>query len=246
MPFKLEYTKPEDAPEAVRGELTEEDGKFFLEVETAKAFNAERSKLKTLRGDLDKKTAALGRYSKFQELQDDELDELLHLREMKKQGKPLTADERAELERLNKKSLDKLTSELTAEREARQKDQSELKRFKLVNPLRVIATSDKVGMFPEDFDLAWNAELNRFFKLAEEEGKKPRIVVLDEDGDETDVKPEDFFNKVYKQQRPKFFKATGAGGSGATQAGGGANRNDLGKLPATERLKAARQAGLKE
>lgn len=208
----------ESIPEAYRSSYEERDGKYHLkevEFEDPGEFRSKLSKKEKL---LTETNAKLARYSKLQELDSDELDELLTLREMKKQGKPLTTDEKAELERLNKKAVDKLTAELEAEREGRKQDQAQLKRFKLTDPIRAIATSEKVGMFPEDFDLAWS-EIGNRFKLVEEEGRKAKIVVLDEDGDESDVKVEDFFTKLYSQQRPKFFKASGNGGSGAAQSG---------------------------
>lgn len=194
--------------------------------------------------------AKLGRYTKFAELSDDELEELHGLRELKKSGKPLTVDEKADLERLHGKATKKLSDDLAARDEKLTTYERELKRFKLTDPLRAIATAEKVGMFPEDFDLAWS-EISSRFKLVEEEGKKARIVVLDEDGDESDIKPEDFFNKLYKQQRPKFFKGSGAGGSGAqnnAQGGKGgayAISREQARNPATYRAaeEAAKKAG---
>ena len=197
--------------------------------------------------DLDKLRNRVSRFTKLEELGDDlDVDELLTLRELKKTGKPLTTDERAELERLHQKAVAKLTTDLQSEQEGRKSEQAALKRYELTDPIRAIATSEKIGMFAEDFDLAWS-EIGGRFQLVKEESKKPRIVVLDEDGDETDIKPEDFFLKLYKQQRPKFFKAS-------VSAGGGAHNNTNNsysgtidpKLPATERLKLARSAGLKE
>ncbi len=39
--------------------------------------------------------------------------------------------------------------------------------------------------------------------------------MLDEDGDQTAITPQKFFETLYKEQRPKFYAASGAGGSGA-------------------------------
>jgi hypothetical protein len=225
MPIALTYDTRDAVPEVLKDHVAEKDGKFIFEAEPASVVTQTNGKLEKLRGDLDKKTARLGRYAKLEELGDDlDVDDLLSLRELKKQGKPLTADEKAEMERLHKKALDKANGDLAATSEKLKGYESELKRFKLVDPIRAVATSEKVGMFAEDFDLAWS-EIGRRFQLVEEEGKKPRIVVLDDDGDPTDTKVEDFFNKLYKQQRPKFFKASGAGGSGAANntSGGGGN-----------------------
>ncbi|MBK9316917.1 MAG: hypothetical protein IPM55_22125 [Acidobacteria bacterium] len=245
MPIKLSGTVEtlDNVPESYRDRYEQQGDKYYLkeiEFDDPAEF---RSKLQKKEKLLTETNAKLGRYSKLQELDDDELDNLLELREMKKQGKPLTTDEKAELERLHKKQADKLAAELNAEREARKADQAQLKRFKLTDPIRAIATSEKVGMFPEDFDLAW-AEIGSRFQLVEEEGRKSKIVVLDEDGDETDIKVEDFFIKLYSQQRPKFFKASDSGGSGAAPN----HRSkvldrDLSNLSAVERMKLARRMG---
>lgn len=239
----------EAIPEAYHSSYEQKDGKFHLtsvEFEDVGEYRSKLSKKEKLLTDTNTK---LGRYSKFQDLDDDDLDDLLNLRELKKQGKPLSVDEKAELERLNKKAIDKLTAELEAERTGRKAEQAQLKRFKLTDPIRAIATSEKVGMFAEDFDLAWS-EIGSRFKLIEEDDKKPRIVVLDEDGDESDIKIEDFFTKLYAQQRPKFFKASNVGGSGAQQAGkpgtqNGAHTIRRDEARDTARYRAARAAAEK-
>lgn len=225
MPISFTFDTRDAAPEGVREHLAERDGKFIFEAEPASVVTQTNGKLTKLRGDLDAKTARLSRYAKFEELGDEfDAEEFLSLRELKKQGKPLTADEKAEMERLHRKAVDKLTGDLTTTSEKLKGYESELKRFKLTDPIRAIATSEKVGMFAEDFDLAWS-EIGRRFRLVEEEGKKPRIVVLDDDGDPTDTKVEEFFTKLYSQQRPKFFKAKVSGGTGAQPGdkGGGGN-----------------------
>lgn len=220
MPVALPFDSRDAMPEAIRDYAVEKDGKFIFEAEPVSVVNQINDKLKKLRGDLDVKSSRLGRYAKLEELEDFDADEYLALREQKRAGKPLTADEKAELERIHGKTVEKLKGESTQLSEKLKAYESELKRYKLTDPIRAIATSEKVGMFAEDFDLAWT-EINSRFRLVEEDGKKPRIVVLDEDGDATDIKIEDFFTKLYKAQRPKFFKASGAGGSGAPSNTGG-------------------------
>lgn len=253
MPIKLPGVADtlESVPENYRDRYEEQGGRFHLKEIEFEEPTAYRARLDKKEKALNELNAKLGRYTKFQELDDDELDSLLELREMKKQGKPLTTDEKAELERLHKKQADKLAAELNAEREARKADQAQLKRFKLTDPIRAIATSEKVGMFAEDFDLAWS-EIGNRFKLVEEDGKKAKIVVLDEDGDESDIKVEDFFTKLYSQQRPKFFKASDSGGSGASNSNKGRVSNghtikrDQAKDPAVYRRakEAAEKAGV--
>lgn len=248
MPISFTFDTRDAAPEGVREHLAERDGKFIFEAEPASVVATANGKLTKLRTDLDAKTARLGKFAKLEELGDDlDVEDLLSLRALKAQGKPLTADEKAEIERLHKKALDKATGDLTTVNEKLKSYESELKRFKLVDPIRAVAISEKVGMFPEDFDLAWS-EIGRRFQLVEEEGKKPRIVVLDDDGDPTDTKVEDFFTKLYRQQRPKFFKGSGAGGSGAQPnngSGGGdkktMSRDQFEALSQAERMAVAKQ-----
>lgn len=242
MPIALYYDTAEAVPESLKNHVTEKDGKFVFEAEPVSEVEKTRSKYTKLSGDLDSLRGKYKRFEKLDTLGDDlDVDELLSLRELKKQGKPLTADEKAELERIHGKTVEKLKSESTQLSEKLKAYESELKKYKLTDPIRAIAVSEKVGMFAEDFDLAWT-EIGSRFKLIEEDGKKPRIVVLDEDGDATDIKIEDFFTKLYKQQRPKFFKASDKGGSGApsNNNGGGGKANDLSGLNPLERLNKAR------
>lgn len=227
MPVTLSYDTADAVPESLKNHVTEKDGKLVFEAEPLAEVEKTRSKYTKLSGDLD---TLRGKYKRFEPLEalgeNLDVDELLSLRELKKQGKPLTADEKAELERIHGKTVEKLKSESTQLAERLKSYESELKKYRLTEPIRAIATSEKVGMFPEDFDLAWT-EIGSRFKWVEEEGKKARIVVLDEDGDATDIKPEDFFTKLYKQQRPKFFKASDKGGSGApsnNNGGGGSGK----------------------
>lgn len=229
MPIELFFDTRDAVPEPLKDHVSERDGKLVFAAEPASVVETTNRKYTKLSGDLDGLRKKLGKYSKFEELGDEfDPDEFFSLRELKKQGKPLTADEKAELERVHQKALAKATAEATTAAEKLKAYESELKRYKLTDPIRAIATSEKVGMFAEDFDLAWS-EIGRRFRLDEGENGKGKIVVLDEDGDPTDIKIEDFFTKLYKQQRPKFFKASGSGGSGAptNQTSGGGNSKSL-------------------
>ncbi len=250
MPIELTFDTREAVPESLKDHVAEKDGKFVFAAEPASAVEETKRKYTKLSGDLDGLRKKLGKYSKFEELGDEfDAEEFLSLRELKRQGKPLTADEKAELERVHQKALAKATAEATTAAEKLKAYESELKRYKLTDPIRAIATSEKVGMFPEDFDLAWS-EIGKRFRLDEGENGKSKIVILDEDGDPTDIKIEDFFTKLYKQQRPKFFKASGSGGSGAptNQTSGGGNSKSLSRtafdqLDPTARMKFIKDGG---
>ena len=241
MPITLAYDTRDAVPEALKEHAIEKDGKFIFEAEPLSVVTQTNGKLTKLRGDLDAKTTRLSRYSKLEELGDElDIDELLTLRELKKQGKPLTADEKADYERQMAKLTTKQAGELKTKEDALSVAQVELKQFKLVSPLRAVAL--KFGVLAEDLDVVMLETQSRW-KLGED-GKK--IIYLDGDGDEDlAITPEKFYGETYKKLRPKFYAASGAGGSGAVPTtGGGSGNVDYSKLNATERLKAARQAGI--
>lgn len=241
MPISLAYDTRDAVPEALKDHVAEKDGKFIFEAEPVSVVTQTNEKLKKLRGDLDAKTAKLGKFAKLDELGDDlDIDDLLSLRELKKQGKPLTADEKAEHERQLAKLTTKQATELKAREDALSAANTELKHFKLTSPLKSIAL--KSGVLAEDLDVVMLETQGRW-KLGED-GKK--IIFLDNDGDEdVSMTPEKFYGEIYKKLRPKFYTASGAGGSGAGPASGGGNGGvDYSKLNATERLKAARNAGI--
>lgn len=85
----------------------------------------------------------------------------------------------------------------------------EVRQYKLTTPLREIAL--KAGVFADSVDLVLLDTAKRF--RLDDDGA---IMVLDEHGDPTAITPHRFFEDLYKQQRPRFFEASKAGGSGAT------------------------------
>jgi len=87
--------------------------------------------------------------------------------------------------------------------------EAEVRQYKLTTPLRKIIAES--GVFPDMVDLVL-LDTQKRFALDEETG---RIVTLDEHGDPINISPESFFKTLYMQQRPRFFKASEAGGSGA-------------------------------
>jgi len=233
MPIALTFDTREAVPEALKDHVAEKDGKFIFEAEPLSVVADTNGKLKKLRADLDAKTAKLGRFAKFDALEDAELEELHTLRELKKAGKPLTVDEKAELERLHAKQTGKLTTELAARDEKLTAAERELKHYKLTAPLRNVAL--KAGVLPEDLDVVM-LETSSRFKLGED---SKQIITLDEDGDESDVTPKDFFEKLYKARRPKFYAGSGAGGSGAQNntTGGKSGSHTLSRADAKDPAK---------
>ena len=230
----------ETVPEAYKAAYEQKDGKFFLkEIEFEDAAPL-KEKLARKESAINEANGKLSRYSKFKEFDEAGLETLLELWELKKAGKPLTVNEKAELERLHQKALEKLKGELETERKGRATDQQSLKHYKLTVPLKDIAL--KAGVVPEDVSLALLETQGRF-RLDEND----KIVVLDADGDISDVTPQKFFETLYKEQRPKFYAASGSGGSGAQNGTKGSgngktmNRQAFEALSQAERMKISKE-----
>jgi hypothetical protein len=200
--------------ESIRGAYVEKDGKFTLDVDKYAEVSPKTQGLKKKNAELLTKNKAasdgLKKFEKFAEFDESDLEELLELRANKdKPGKDNPADDErlAQLEKQHKKALDKLTGEKTSTETRASELEKELKHYKLTVPVRDAAA--KAGVIAEDLDLVI-LDTQKRFALNDES----KIVVLDEDGDPTDITLAKFF-ELYKEQRPKFYAASGAGGSGA-------------------------------
>jgi len=241
--------------EGIRGAYVEADGKFNFDADKYAELKA--AGLKKKNGELIKTINDFKplkeRTEKYKPIIDslanadeEELAEFL-LRwqkrgegDDKKKADP-NSDASRQLEMLNKvhaKELKKREDELAQLKSDAQKAAAELREYELWTPLREIAI--KNGVNPDDWELA-RLDLGNQRRFGFDEDKK--IVVM-EDGSPSSVTPEKFFKDVYSDQRPKFYKQSGAAGSGAPNSShGGKSAVDLGKLPPSERLKAAREAG---
>lgn len=225
--------------ESLRPAYVENEGKFNLDPDKYAEVKAQglKSKNKELLGKLTESKNGLKRFEKFAELEDDDLAELLELRELKnnppkpddKTGKG-SEELQAQFDKAMKKATDKFTGEKT-ELEKRLSDTDRaLKHFKLTVPIRDVAV--KAGVIADDLDLVLLDTAKRF-KLGEDD----KIIVLDEVGDDTDITPQKFFETLYREQRPKFYAPSGASGSGApssTASSGGKRtmgREAWSKLP---------------
>jgi hypothetical protein len=255
MPITLTYDQRDAAPEEIREQLAEKDGKFIFEVEPASVAAEAASKLKKLRGDLDSKAAELGKLMKFKSVTDllAEADEA-ELEEFQaswqkrgekgnNKGAPPVDDAR---EKVHQREIKKLTEERDKASADLQKAQGELKQFKLWVPLRELFVSEKVGGSASDWELAQLDLANQGKFGFDEEG---RIVVM-EDGYPSSVSPEKFLKEVYSEQRPKFYKASSAAGSGAQNntapRGNGKtiNRAAFEQMGASERMKFVKEGGV--
>lgn len=161
---------------------------------------------------------AMARYEGFKDLTDDDLGEVTAWLEA---GKPKGGSKPEEIEALKaqigrewEKKLAKMTGEKDGLAKQIEAATKEIRHFKLTVPVRDAAL--KAGVLAEDIDLVLMDTSGKFGLT--DDGK---VAVLDADGDPTDTSLADFFGKLYKQQRPKFYAATGAGGSGAGHNTGG-------------------------
>lgn len=221
MPVEYQVDSLDSVDESIRGAYVETDGKFNFDPDKYADLKAQGLKTKNkelltkiAQGKADKD--ALKRFEKFADLDDDELSDLLTLREQKNnppadkdKDKGKGAEElQANFDKALKKATDKHTTDLAERDNTITELNKKLKHYELTVPIRDVAA--QAGVLAEDMKLVLLETASRF-KL-NDDGK---IVVLDDDGEETDITPQKFFDTLYKQQRPKFYAPSGAGGSGA-------------------------------
>lgn len=208
--------------DSLKTAYVEKDGKFLLDPDKYAEFKAAglKNKNKELLGKLKEKDTKLGRYAKLEEFEDDEIESLLQLKEKSGEngngaGTGQAAEEITKLQKQHEKALAKIASEKAAIEKLASDLSTENRYYKLTVPLRDIAV--KAGVIAADLDLVMLDTAKRF--TLSEDSKK--IVVLDEEGDPTDVTPQKFFETLYKEQRPKFYQPSGSQGSGAPPNSGG-------------------------
>lgn len=218
MPITETFESQDAAPEFLRDHLTERDGKWIFEGETA----AEVANLvKTVKKERDGRTRYekdLKRFKRFEPLaelladaDDDELDRLKE--SWAKRGDD-PADSKGSAtghvnEKIHARELKKRDDAIATMTGQLETAQRELKDYRLWTPLRDIAL--KCGVIAEDWELV-KLELGTQQRFGfDDDGK----IVVYEDGEPSNVSAERYFREVYSEQRPKFYKASGAGGSGA-------------------------------
>jgi hypothetical protein len=219
MPVEIVVDSIDTVEESLRPAYVENQGKFNLDPDKYFEVKLQSSGLKKKNSDLIATNKQIKesskRYEPFANLTDDDLNEILEWRENKdktppgddKAGKG-SEDLQAQFEKALNKEKTRFASEKT-ELETKLTDlDKQVKHYKLTVPLRDIAA--KAGVIAEDMDLVLLDTAKRF--ALNEDGD---IVVLDEDGDPTDITPQKFFETLYREQRPKFYAASGAAGSGA-------------------------------
>jgi hypothetical protein len=178
-----------------------------------------------------------------------DLEELLQLKRDKaeKAAKPQEADPAIPQHLLDKmtqdraRDIEKERAKTAAVEAERDKARLDLVAYKLEGKVRREAI--KAGVIESEVDDT--LILTRKFFKQSEDGEK--VIVLDADGDPTDMSLEKFWTDHYKSLKPRVYKSNETGGSGSTanqvngKLGGAAFQ---GLLP-TERLKRARAANIR-
>ena|SRR5438105_2891695 len=223
--LKAKAEKLDDIAELYRPAYIEKDGVFHLDPEKLEAieFDDKAELAGVVKKEREARTKAESeakKFDKFKSLIEDEgeADSFLEAwakRHESGNGGKLDASKEQELkEKLHAKEIKKLTDQVSELQKNHDNAQKELKEFRLWTPLRDIAT--KSGLMSDDWELARLDLANKGQFGFDDEG---HVVVL-EDGHPSSVSPEKFFKEVYNDQRPKFYKASGAAGSGATGSNG--------------------------
>jgi hypothetical protein len=196
-----------DSLDSVSQELrpvyTEHEGKFILDPDKYAEHQKKPllDKNKQLITELRSAQGQAKRFESLKDLDDDQLGQLLETHNSNGDTKAKSDEGTTKLTKKHadeKKKLQDQIDSLT----------KEVKHYKLILPLKDIAL--EAGIFPDSVDLVIY-DTGKYFRL-DDNGK---IVVLDEDGDPTDVTPQKFFSDVYKERRPRFYAPSNAGGSGA-------------------------------
>lgn len=213
----------EDVPDAYRDRYKEQNGRFHLEeIEVDDAAEI-RGALERERRERREAKAALEKYKDIDpERAREALDKVQELEDRKLRDK-------GEYDQLRKRLQEQQTRELSARDTRISELEKGLRQYQLTDKVRAAAL--KAGVFPEDVDDVIKLTSDRF------DLQDGQIVVL-EDGVPTSSTPETFFSQTFKEQKPKFYAASGAGGSGAPPGGSsaGAGRQKTIKRDAFDRM----------
>lgn len=242
MPIEIVVDSIDAVDESLRGAYVESDGKYALDPDKYAELKAAGLKKKNseLIGKEKQLKEALSKLEKFKDIDPEVFEEFIEARDRSHEQTGNRPDGKLDdaalrtLDKQVKKLQSKYEQDAAAWAEEKARMDAELKHYKLTVPLKEVAL--KAGVLPDDVDLALMETAKRF--RLDDSG---RIQVLDEDGDPTTDTPERFFKEIYREKRPKFYQATGAGGSGATPGSKGAPGAKVMKRTAFESLSAADQ-----
>lgn len=229
------FDKLDDVPEVIREHYKEREGKFYLEVDRPEvvATGLAKNRDDVLKEKKELATKLSSYESKFKGKSLEEIEALILAAEavdtdkIKKEGNidallDKWKNERTDIETKHKGEIDSLTNQLN--------------KFRIDAKLHKAALDG--GVIKEIADDV--VDLVRQRVQLSESGD---LIVLDKPGgDPMSVSVEKFFSDVFKSERPHYYEASGAGGSGASNGTKPGKRvADYSKLSAGERLKLARQ-----
>jgi uncharacterized coiled-coil protein SlyX len=236
MPLPTVFETLDAVPEAIREHYTEREGKFYLEVDkpenVASGLAKKRDEVLREKKALAEKLA--GYESRFRGKTIEEIEAILAATEQKETEAAAQTG-----------NLDKVIERFkTNETQLRESHKAELDKLTLqLNKFRVDAKLHKAaldgGVIKEIADDVVDLIRSRV-QLTDGD----QLVILDKpNGDPMSVSVEKFFSDVFKNERPHYYEASGAGGSGASNGGKQqlTRRVDYSKLSPVERLKEARR-----
>lgn len=188
----------EGIDEAEHAKFEEIDGKFRREVEVPDV-----SKMKSaLQKERDAAKALNEKLAKFKDVDPEKYAELL------KEKEDLAQSSMTEKER-HESALKKKNDEIEAlKKNAKDREldlQNQLNTFHLDEKTSKAALA--AGVDPKDIDDV--LLLTKRYRQLDDKG---RIIVLDEDGDPTGQTLKDFFEKDFKQKKPKYYAGLPGGG----------------------------------
>lgn len=232
----------------------EKDGKFHLNVDKYADLKAAGTKANAaaLKKEKDKLRAEFDAFKKkFDGIADDDLPTFREWKERraltgddddpgdKKSAETLAAKYQQTLKAEREKLEKAKAEEVAAVKSAADTWKNKWKSERLSN--RLSAYAAKAGVFAEDVETFVDLLLSKnLFDIGEDE----EILFL-QDGQPSAITAEKAINETLREKYKRFYEAPAQGGSGSS--GGGKRRNngvDYSKMPATQRLEAARKAGI--
>jgi len=228
MALALTIEKLDGLDPKVASLYVEKDGKFVLDVDGMEDTSGLKSALEKERKsarDAERRLAAL---------KDVDPDEYARLKAEAAERETKKLTEAGEFDKLREKwQKERDAEKADFDRRIAEKDLL-LRKFRLDDTVRAAAL--KAGVIPEDLEDVMTITA-KFFQLAEDGA----LQVLDDKGEVTPKTVEEFFTKVFKEKKPKFYAASGNSGAGTgASSGGGGPKTELQQLQ--EQYNAAVQA----
>lgn len=246
MPIEQVFDTRDAVPEFLQSAAVEEDGKFIVKLESSKEVESLKNALRQEREGRSKYEKIAKRFDKLKDADDDTLDKIFEFLETGANGHDdsQSGDEKGKQGKTPQADIDRAIGRVKSryEQQLNERDEqikemtAKLRDYSIWGPVRELA--GKAGVWPD--------RLDAFVKLMRTDGRfdlnEQDALVFKEDGYVSDRTPEKAFD-LLREEFPYFFKASGAGGSGApTGANGGTYQKiDYSKLSPVERINAARR-----